>query len=652
MQKKILYIACVPLLTALLIGSLLTLLAPRLNVAAQSADRPDGAADSDAIAARVYFSGTQHFAQIVDVADVWHVNAAESFVVVQTNAAQADWFRAQGYGVELDEVRTARLDELALMANGLLSAAQQDGIPGFVCYRTVEETYADMVALAAEHPTLASWIDIGDSWDKVQYEVVLSEGITDVADLPQGYDLHALVLTNETFTPTFTTVMTNVITSTVTVTPTVTPTDPLTETVVVTEYVPISTTTTVPKADFFLLASIHARELTPAETATRFAEELVAGYGTDADITWLLDYNRIHIVSQGNPDGRKFAEQLESWRKNTNTTDSCIEPGSSEPYFPYYGVDLNRNSSFRWNECEGFGCSSNNSCRLTFRGDGPASEPETQALQAYMREIFADQRGPQLTDAAPLDTTGLMISMHSYSELILYPWGFRPSDAPNGPQLRTLANKFGYYTGYRACQSGAPGCIYQTDGTTDDWSYGELGVSSFTFELGTQFFETCNYFEETVLDEVMPSLLYAAKSARLPYMSPAGPETLRVAVDPSTSGAQLVVSAQADDTRFDSNGSWLEPTQKISGARVSIDAPAWITGTTVYTMTAADGLFDEKAEGLRGAIDVADLADGQHTVFVQSQDADGNWGVASALFFTLPTEVVFYRFMPFMPHVE
>ncbi|MEZ4615683.1 MAG: hypothetical protein R2867_09240 [Caldilineaceae bacterium] len=48
----------------------------------------------------------------------------------------------------------------------MVSARQSAGIPGFPCYRTVEETYADLQDLATSHPTLARWVDIGDSWDK------------------------------------------------------------------------------------------------------------------------------------------------------------------------------------------------------------------------------------------------------------------------------------------------------------------------------------------------------------------------------------------------------------------------------------------------------------------------------------------------------
>ena len=90
-----------------------------------------------------------------------------------------------------------------------------------------------------------------------------------------------------------------------------------------------------------VVAEYHAREYTTAETALRFAEELVTGYGNNPDITWLLDYYEIHILPMANPDGRKWAEQGQLWRKNTDNNDGCAT-------FPNYGTDLNRNLSFKW----------------------------------------------------------------------------------------------------------------------------------------------------------------------------------------------------------------------------------------------------------------------------------------------------------------
>ena len=374
--------------------------------------------------------------------------------------------------------------------------AQAASIPNFACYRTVEETYADLAQLAQAAPNLAQWVDIGDSWLKVQ-----TSGA-------EGYDLQVLVLTNRSMSG--------------------------------------------PKPRVFFMAAIHARELTTAEVATRFAEQLVEHYGIDPDITWLLDYNEIHILAQSNPDGRKRAEADAGgsisnpnslWRKNVNNN-LCTDNRR-------YGVDLNRNGSFRWGACEGFACSSDNACDLTYRGPGPASEPETQAIEAYIRDLFPDLRGPGDDDAAPTDTQGVMISLHSYSQLVLFPWGWRASPAPNDAGLRTLGRKFGYFTGYEACQAGEDGCIYMTDGSTDDFAYGELGVPAYTFELGTNFFESCSYFETSILSQTLAALTYAVKVAVKPYQMPAGPDVVSATVAPVfvAPGKPVILRAELDDSQ-------------------------------------------------------------------------------------------------------
>ena len=160
-----------------------------------------------------------------------------------------------GFNVEIDE----KLTESTLSVRKTISQAQEKNInldpfsiPGFACYRTVEETYATMDTLVANNPTLASIIDIGDSWEKEN----LGSG--------NGYDIRVLKITNSAISGT--------------------------------------------KPILFAMSSIHAREYTPAELNTRFAEFLLNNYGTDADATWLVDHREIHLLLQGNPDGRKIAE--------------------------------------------------------------------------------------------------------------------------------------------------------------------------------------------------------------------------------------------------------------------------------------------------------------------------------------------------------
>ena len=349
-------------------------------------------------------------------------------------------------------------------------------------------------------------------------------------------------------------------------------------------------------------------------------------------MTWLLDYNEIHILPQANPDGRKIAEEGFFWRKNRNPTNGCAD-GT-------FGVDLNRNSGYRWGG-EG---SSNNSCSQIYRGPAPESEPEVQAIEAYAASIFPDQRGPGLNDAAPADTTGVFLTIHSYAELVLYPWVWSNDPAPNSTQLATLGRKFGYFNGYQVCSD----CLYIADGVTDDWIYGELGIAAYTFELGTEFFQQCSIFEGQIYPDNLPALLYAAKAARRPYQTPAGPDVLDLALDQpiATAGTPVELSAVIDDTRSAGNSNQSpEPTQNIQAARYSIDAPSWAeTNPALTTMAATDGSFDSPTEAVTVTINTTGLAKGRHTLFVEGQDANGQWGVPTAIFFEIgrPPTILFF----------
>ena len=100
------------------------------------------------------------------------------------------------------------------------------------------------------------------------------------------------------------------------------------------------------KPTFFLMASIHARELSTSELALRFVDHLLAGYGVDADATWLLDEHTVVVVPVANPDGRRLAEQGLMQRKNMNNTrGDCLQPPDA---FNQFGIDLNRNHDFKW----------------------------------------------------------------------------------------------------------------------------------------------------------------------------------------------------------------------------------------------------------------------------------------------------------------
>ncbi|MEL7060211.1 MAG: M14 family zinc carboxypeptidase, partial [Acidobacteriota bacterium] len=323
--------------------------------------------------------------------DLWAYLPLEGVGIFLVDSAQELRLRAEGFDVRLDVERTAGLHAARAAAE---QAPQGAGIPGFPCYRTVGETYADLSALAASHPEIAAWTSFGSSWQ-------LLNGAPGAGD-----ELFVLQLGRRD-------------------------------------------TPEVDQAPLVVIAAMHARELSTAEIVARFAETLVAGYGVDPDLTWLLDHRMIHIVAQLNPDGRARAEAGEFWRKNVNS-DFCT--GGLE------GIDLNRNSSFEW------GGGSSSECSEIFRGPSAASEPETAAIEAYLATVFEDQKGA-LSEAAPDDAEGVFLSFHSFGELILYPWEFTNSPlAPNHDALRTLGRKLAADSNYVVCQD----CLGTASGTTPD----------------------------------------------------------------------------------------------------------------------------------------------------------------------------------------
>jgi hypothetical protein len=489
----------------------------------------------------------------------WEVNYDQGYLVIDVDRAGWHELVDMGFTVEVDEERTADLRRPRVKLPG-----QIEGIPGFPCYRTVEETYASAQRLVQRRPDLASWIDIGDSWEKIQ-----------AGGLP-GYDIKVLKLTNSAIPG--------------------------------------------PKPKLIINAAIHAREYTTAELVTRFGEYLVKNYGIKADATWILDSQEVHLVLQSNPDGRKIAETGVLWRKNTDNNDGC---GSSSSW----GTDLNRNYPYNWGCCGG---SSGSACSETYRGPSAASEPEVQTVRNYVLAELPDYGDPQ-QGPIPATAAGMFMDIHSYSQLVLWPWGYTTTVAPNGIQLQTLGRKFAYFNNYFPEQSIY---LYVTDGTTIDFAYGQQGVAAYVFELGTDFFQSCTVFLNTVLPKNMDALLYAARVTRAPYMLPAGPESLSVATVPSgtvVSGQPLVVNATVNDTRF-SNANGTEPTQPVAAAEVYVDVPPWSPGAAPIALAAADGSFNTSVEAVTGTLSTAGWPLGRHTLYVRGRDTLNNWGPVGAVF--------------------
>lgn len=510
---------------------------------------------ADVVVARVYTHDRERVRRLGREHDLWGYVWREGYAVIRTDRERlpADAL--------IDDEATAGLRPIPEPWRGTGT------IPARPCYRTVEQTYDDLEALATTDPQLARWMDVGDSWEKTQ-------GLG-------GYDLHALILTNQAIAG--------------------------------------------PKPVFMVIAASHARELATAETAARFAEMLFEGYGEDPDITWILDYFEIHVVPHHNPDGRKIAEaQCSSgcapgWRKNTNQDYCMVSPSDR-------GADLNRNASGSfW----GGPFSSVNQCNSTYRGASAASEPETSDLEVHAAATFPDFRNAAPNDfLTPADgeADGIFISIHSFGEIVFYPWEGIEQAPPNLAGLRALSQKMGYSTTYAACQNCMLG---PASGTNVDHVYEMLGVPSFTFEIGTAFGESCQSFEDSVLPQTLGGLFTAIRHTRRSYQTPLGPDVFDLAFQSGVNGGTL--TATADDTRraVNAGGEPVDPAQAISQVRYTVDLPPWLAAES-FAMNPSDGAFDESQEDAVAML-TSEQISGAGMVFVYAEDADGNAGPPAAV---------------------
>ena len=535
------------------------------------------------------------------------VDAARQVLQVDTDEAGIARLEAEGLSVAVDTAGTARLRGFeatidAAMRSGATTESTDGypGIPGYTCYRTVEGTYQTMDDLAAAHPDIVAIDDLGPTWKKTQ-------------NAAQGYEMRALRITN------------------------------------------LATAASDPnRPRMVVFGSIHAREYAPAELTTRFAEWLVQNYGSDPEATWLVDHNDFRLVLQANPDGRKIAEGQVYQRKNVDTINGNCASSSADG-----GIDLNRNFPFHWKIVPNNGGSSGNTCNETYRGPVKQSEPETQNLVQYVAGtcdsagvctggVFADRRSGPMNPtsssgdggaAAPDDTTGFFIDIHSYAELVLWPWGDTSSPAPNQIPLRTLGRRLAWFNNYSPEQSDT---LYPTDGATDDNMYGLLGVPGFTIETDTAFFESCSTFNASTASENIAALRYVARALHATYKLPGGPDAYGIAVSAVQQGAggpYVTLTATIDDRRYNqSNGT--QATYSIRAANAYIDTLPWDAGATPIALAAADGAFNANNEAVSGTIALSGLAAGRHIVYVQGINTlgggSGTPGTPNAVFVDVP----------------
>lgn len=220
------------------------------------------------------------------------------------------------------------------------------------------------------------------------------------------------------------------------------------------------------KPEVLFTCGQHAREHLTIEMCLHIVHRLAEGYGSDPGITQLVHGREIWVMPMTNPDGSEFDIAQGSfayWRKNRQPN-----PGTAD-----IGTDLNRNWGTQWACCGG---SSSNPADETYHGPGPFSAPETAQIRDFVNSRVIGGR-EQIT---------AHIDFHTFSELVLWPFGFTTNDTAPGlddAEARTfqaLGKAMAATNGYTPEQESD---LYITDGAVTDWMWAQHHVWSYTFEM-------------------------------------------------------------------------------------------------------------------------------------------------------------------------
>ncbi|KAM6441792.1 carboxypeptidase B-like isoform 1-T1 [Liasis olivaceus] len=214
------------------------------------------------------------------------------------------------------------------------------------------------------------------------------------------------------------------------------------------------------KKAIFIDCGFHAREWISPAFCQWFVREAVRTYGKETLMTQLLNNLDFYILPVLNIDGYVYTwTKSRMWRKtrSVNAGTSCI------------GTDPNRNFNSGW-------CSvgaSKRPCDDTYCGSKPESEKETRALADFIRRNRS--------------TIKAYLTIHSYSQMLLYPYSYTYSVTPNNAELNAIAKAAirELATLYGTQYTYGPGAttIYPAAGGSDDWAYDQGIKYSFTFEL-------------------------------------------------------------------------------------------------------------------------------------------------------------------------
>jgi len=201
---------------------------------------------------------------------------------------------------------------------------------------------------------------------------------------------------------------------------------------------------------FLVVSTHHVREIVTPVIALYAIEQLTTLYGSDPQITDLVDSHEIWIAPVWNPDGYVYVFEVNNmWRKNRRVFPTGI------------GVDLNRNYPFGWHShCSG----SSSPSSITYKGPEPASESETKTMIAMSEDVHFTK----------------LVDYHSSGREVL--WGYACHNHPFETFLRSEAIALSIASSYGGSQRSP-----SAEGEHFEWQLAMHANHAFLIETHTTF---------------------------------------------------------------------------------------------------------------------------------------------------------------------
>jgi hypothetical protein len=324
---------------------------------------------------------------------------------------------------------------------------------------------------------------------------------------------------------------------------------------------------------------IHAREGAGVMCLLYYLKWLIDNYGKVDTVTALVESREMYFIPLVNPDGYERNWQIYSggggfglWRKNRRDND-----GDGVVEF-WEGVDLNRNFSFMWGY-DNSGSSPYES-QDSYRGPSAFSEPESRALRDYIN----------------LRQFACAVNFHSYSSVLINPWGYADLQPPDSLLYARLGRELTAENRYRP-GSASRTLGYRVNGELTDWEYGDSShpkIMAWSIEIGLEnpdnFWPPVNRIEY-LCDLNLP---FCFTLARLAGFTPSL-DSLRVEYSGADS-AGFMIGFRLTNRGYPSNPGPL--TVRLESAETRLNLP---DSSLVLPDISLDSLVRVSPEGLRGA---------------------------------------------------